>query len=144
MAKNSQRVYSIQKTKCQQKLKNVYKNQKRMFEPTKLKFLPTPRPKALCPTNIRRRSIGKLQSALRKSQLPYALLQISFVSESVAEIVTSSQLAERLAATLKLMGIAPLPFYNICEGNIQNTHLTQTYSSLEAAKRFIIGMETCI
>lgn len=92
----------------------------------KIRTIRQPKPMAVYFKNNRRGQIGTIRRALRESLPLWALLGIGFVEGSVMEIITDTNLKERLIATLKLMGIAEIPGFDILDDTTRSEQKSGT------------------
>lgn len=78
---------------------------KQMFDLSQTRVITEPSPTAVYFRNLKRGINGNIGEALRDCLSTCALLDISFVEESVMEVVTDQRLEERLIANFEVMNV---------------------------------------
>ena len=90
-------------------------------------YRPKPRPTAVYFCNIRRVQLGVVRKALRNMQLPpWALLGLSFIGQSVLEIVCDQSHVAQLTVKMKLLGAAEVKNFDMFGDNLKKTPGTES------------------
>lgn len=100
---------------------------------------PEPRPTALYFRNIRRARLGQVRSALRcMFPHPWAVLGLSFIGQSILEIVCHTGLADQIVAKLRVIGALHLKNFDIFGDNLKkqrpDTNKDRIVCNLEKAQ----------
>lgn len=85
-----------------------------------MRQLHKPKPIGLYFKNIRLGSLGMIRKALRECLPSWALLGLDFVGSSILEVVTDQNLKDRVVATMKLIGIAHIPKFDVFESALRS------------------------
>ena len=110
---------------------------------------PEPKPIALYFRNIKRTRLGQVRKALRQIFThPWAVLGLSFLGQSVIEIVCHSGLCDQVIAKLRLIGAAHIRNLNVFGDNMKKTsgkdsRARQTANLERAQSRFERLVSTC-
>ena len=110
---------------------------------------PEPVPTAVYFRNIRRNRLGQVRKALRQMfSHPWAVLGLSFIGQSVIEIVCHQGLVDQVVGKLRLLGATHIKNLNVFGDNLKKTPISSSNdratANLERAhKRFERLVNTC-
>ena len=83
---------------------------------------PEPKPTALYFRNIKRARLGQVRKALRQMFThPWAVLGLSFIGQSVIEIVCHFGLRDQVIAKLRLLGASHIRNFDVFGNNMKKT-----------------------
>ena len=111
---------------------------------------PEPKPTALYFRNIRRARLGQVRKALRQMFThPWAVLGLSFIGQSVIEIVCHEALVHQVVGKLRLIGASHIKNMDVFGDNLkkmsQKDNRNRAALNLERAQqRFERLVETCV
>ena len=108
---------------------------------------PAPKPVALYFRNIKRARLGHVRKALRNLFThPWAVLGLSFIGQSVVEIVCHDALVHQIIAKLRLLGAAHIRNFDIFGDNLRKVTNTtgqdRAATNLERAQARLERLET--
>lgn len=110
---------------------------------------PEPKPTALYFRNIKRARLGQVRKALRQMfSHPWAVLGLSFIGQSVVEIVCHTGLCDQVIAKLRLIGAAHIRNLDVFGDNMKKAshkdgHARRTANLEKAHRRFERLVSTC-
>lgn len=102
-------------------------------------YRPKPKPTSVYFRNIKRAQLGVVRKALRNMQLPpWALLGLSFIGQSVLEIVCDEGHVAQLTVKLRLLGASEVKNFEIFGDNLKkvptSAKIDRARSNIEKAK----------
>lgn len=104
-----------------------------------------PDPVAVYFRGIRRGPLGTVRSALRESLPGWALLGLSFVGNSILEIVTDRRQKDHLTATLSKLGVHEVKEFDIIKQGMKKRepNVTEAEATKENIQRAISRLSRC-